>query len=301
MIEPAAGRSATTHTESCLICGSPLEYLDAAADLTCSLCGAPGRGHVRCPGDHYVCESCHGAGFMTQLPALLALAAAEGDASPFRIADRLMDHPDLPMLGCEHAHIAAGALMTAIRVAGVPGVSEAHLAEALERTAQQAVSAYCGLTGVCGVVPALGACYSVLVGGQCGRGPQTKAVMNLVSRLAAATAAEAEPGCCKAYVRVAMRETVAALQTDLGITLPAGEPVVCGYVNRHPHGCRGPACEWHPDRTTISEETQMPSTGPAAAARYDDFFSLAYADGALSAKSKILIALGASLASGCAP
>ena len=45
----------------------------------------------------------------------------------------------------------------------------------------------------------------------------------------------------------------------------------------------------------------MATTGPAAQARYDDFFSLAYADGALSAKSKILIALGASLASGCAP
>lgn len=301
MTEPAVDRPAMPHAESCLMCGSPLEYLDAAIDVTCSLCGTPGRGHVRCPRDHYVCESCHGAGFMAQLPALLAVAAAEGDASPFHIADTLMDHPDLPMLGCEHAHIAAGALMTAIRVAGVAGVTEAHLAEALERTAQQAVSAYCGLTGVCGVVPALGACYSVLVGGQCGRGPQTRAVMNLVSRLAAATAAEAEPGCCKAYVRVALRETVAALQTDLGITLPEGEPAVCDYSVRHPHGCRGPACEWHPGHTTISEETQMPTTGPAATARYDDFFSLAYADGALSAKSKILIALGASLASGCAP
>lgn len=301
MTETTAGRPAWPRAESCLVCGGPLEYLDAATDVTCSLCGTPGRGHVRCPRHHYVCESCHGAGFMAQLPALLAVAATEGDASPFHIADRLMDHPDLPMLGCEHAHIAAGALMTAIRVAGVAGVTEAHLAETLERTAQQAVSAYCGLTGVCGVVPALGACYSVLVGGQCGRGPQTRAVMTLVSRLAAATAAEAEPGCCKAYVRVALRETVDALKADLGIVLPDSEPATCNHPERHPHGCRGPACEWHPDHATITEEVNMPTTGPAARARYDDFFSLAYADGALSAKSKILIALGASLASGCAP
>jgi len=265
------------------------------------MCGTAGRGHIRCPQHHYVCETCHGAGFMAQLPALLAVSAAEGDASPFRIADRLMDHPDLPMLGCEHAHIAAGALMTAVRAAGVPGVTEAHLSEALERTARQAVSAYCGLTGVCGVVPALGACYSVLVGGQCGRGPQTKAAMALVSRLAAATAAEAEPGCCKAYLRAALRETVKALEADVGIVLPRAETVLCRHSDRHPHGCRGPACEWHPGHTTISKETHMPTTVPAAQARYDDFFSLAYADGALSAKSKILIALGASLASGCAP
>lgn len=301
MTGPAATPPSAPHAESCLVCGGALEYLDAAVDVTCSLCGTSGRGHVRCPRSHYVCESCHGAGFMAQLPALLTVAAAEEDASPFHIADRLMDHPDLPMLGCEHAHIAAGALMTAIRVAGVAGVTEAHVTEALERTAQQAISAYCGLTGVCGVVPALGACYSVLVGGQCGRGPQTKAVMTLVSRLAAATATEAEPGCCKAYVRVALRETVAALEADLGIALSKSESAVCDYFDRHPHGCRGPACEWHPGHATISEETQMPTTGPAAKARYDDFFSLAYADGALSAKSKILIALGASLASGCAP
>jgi hypothetical protein len=283
------------------VCGTPLEYLDTAVDMTCSLCGVPGRGHVRCPEHHYVCENCHGAGFMALLPALLAAAATEPDPSPSHIANRLMDHPDLPMLGCEHAHIAAGALMTAIRVAGVTGVTEAHLTEALERTAQQAVSAYCGLTGVCGVVPALGACYSVLVGGQCGRGPQTRAVMTLVSRLAAATAAEAEPGCCKAYVRVALRETVGALEADLGIMLPKSPPVVCHHSYRHPHGCRGPACQWHPGHNATSEETHMPTTAPAAQAHYDDFFSLAYADGALSAKSKILIALGASLASGCSP
>lgn len=316
MTETTADRPAVTHAESCLVCGGPLEYLDAAVDITCTLCGNPARGHVRCPEGHYVCETCHGAGFMAQLPALLAAAAAEGDASPFHIADRLMDHPDLPMLGCEHAHIASGALMTAIRVAGIPGVTEAHLAEALERTGKQAVGAYCGLTGVCGVVPALGACYSVLVGGQCGRGPQTRAVMTLVSRLAAATAAEAEPGCCKAYVRVALRETVAALEADLGIVLPGPEPVVCDHPDRHPHGCRGPACEWHPghaftNHSITKEEFAMPvtdlpagalpTTAPAAQARYDDFFSLAYADGALSAKSKILIALGTSLASGCAP
>jgi len=250
---------------------------------------------------------------MERLPGLLD---ASRSPSPFAIAEDLIAQSDLPMLGCEHAHVAAGALMRALENAGVAGVTAAHRAEVLERTARQAVSAYCGLSGVCGVVPALGACYSVLVGGRCGKGPETRAAMTLVSRLAAATAAEAHPGCCKAYVRVGLREATAFLEEELGIALEAAAPVSCADTERHPHGCRGAGCAWHPDH----EETDMTDqgsatfavgaesapgatsgTGPAAKARYDEFFELAYAEGVLDQKTKILVALGASLASGCAP
>ncbi len=291
-----------TYTESCRLCGRPLEYAESGRELACSICGVVQRANVFCPEGHYVCEACHGGEFLTRLPDLVSAMVAAGESSPFRLAERLMDDPDLPMLGCEHAHVAAASLMASLRAAGVAGVTEAHEREALERTACQAVSAYCGLTGVCGVVPALGACYSVLVGGQCGRGPQTRASMELVSRLAAVTAAEAEPGCCKAYVRAGLLETVRTLERELGVVLPPPDPVACTHVTRHPHGCRGAACDWHPEHTTTTTKGHtMASTAPGAQARYDDFFGLAYADGALSAKEKILIALGASLASGCSP
>jgi hypothetical protein len=223
------------------------------------------------------------------------------------------------MLGCEHAHIAAGSLMRALENAGVEGVTSAHRTEVLERTARQAVGAYCGLTGVCGVVPAMGACYSVLVGGVCGKGPETQASMRLVSRLAAVTAAHADPGCCKAYVRACLRETAAFLEEHLGIVMPPPPETVCSDAARHPHGCRGPECDWHPDHATAmypkdQEEAVVTSldslddggsraigtSGPAQES-YDRFFDLAYADGALDAKTKILVSLGASLAAGCAP
>ncbi len=251
-----------TRGESCLICGRALDYLDAAADLICAVCGRTGRGHVVCPRGHYVCEACHGASFTEHLPGLLA---ATSESSPFALAEILMAHPDLPMLGCEHASLAAGALLTALANRGDVGVTQAHVTEALERTARQAVSAYCGLSGVCGVVPALGACYSVLVGGQCGRGPQTKAAMTLVSRLAAATADEADPGCCKAYVRRTLQVAAATLANDLGVVLPLPEPVVCAHVQRHPHGCRGPLCTWHPEHTQAGK-SPLAGEGPPAGA-----------------------------------
>jgi hypothetical protein len=240
-----------------------------------------------------------------------------GSVSPYEIAEDLMALPNMPMLGCEHAHIAAGSLMRALENAGVEGVTSAHRAEALARTARQAVGAYCGLTGVCGVVPALGACYSVLVGGVCGKGAETRAAMRLVSRLAGVTAAHAHPGCCKAYVRACLRETAVFLEEHLGIvTLPPPD-AVCSDAARHPHGCRGPECDWHPERpaamhASTCEEAEVVepnaldqllvtgTSGPAQAS-YDRFFDLAYAAGALDAKTKILVSLGASLAAGCAP
>jgi hypothetical protein len=170
----------------------------------------------------------------------------DGSASPELIAERLMADPDLPMLGCEHAHIAAGAFLQALVNAGLAGVTTAHRDEALARTARQAVSAYCGLSGVCGVVPALGAAYSVLVGAQCGRGPETRATMELVARLSAALRDEAHPGCCKAYVRRGLEIAADYLQETSGLALPDAPQAVCRDMERHPHGCRGAECSYHP-------------------------------------------------------
>jgi hypothetical protein len=142
--------------------------------------------------------------------------------------------------------------------------------------------------------------------------------MRLVSRLATVTADHAHPGCCKAYVRASLQETAEFLRDELDIVVPAQSVhITCVDVDRHPHGCRGPECPWHPATTRtvttpvkeasvkttgdISGERTIPSTVDAAQAEYDRFFGLAYAQGVLDERTKILIALGASLASGCAP
>ena len=307
MTSPAQGAATDDglHLEACLHCGGDLEYLERGVDCRCSFCGREETGHVRCPQGHYVCEACHGTAYLERLDRALA---DEGETSPFRLAEELLLLPGLPMLGCEHASLAAGAVMASLRNRGDAGVTSDHLQEALDRTRRQAVSAYCGLSGVCGIVPALGACFSVLVGAQCGKGPETRMTMELVSRLAAVTAAEAEPGCCKAFLRAGLRAFTDFADERLGLRFPDPDPIGCADAARHPHGCRGPTCAFHPVaeplpilQTPVREETAMTTTGPAAQARYQDFFALAYADGVLNAKTKILVSLGASLAAGCSP
>jgi len=41
-----------------MVCGSPLEYLNAAASFVCIYCGREDTGYVRCP----VCNECHSKG-----------------------------------------------------------------------------------------------------------------------------------------------------------------------------------------------------------------------------------------------
>lgn len=244
--------------QDCHICGTSLEYRAEGIPVRCTVCGREERGNVLCPEGHYVCEACHSPDFSTDLRTFLRESS---ETSPFVLAEELMDHHGLPMLGCEHAHIAAGALMTALRNSGQAGVDDGRVEEALARTARQAVSAYCGLSGVCGVVPALGACYSVLVGARCGLGPQTKATMELTGRLGLVAAEHAEPGCCKAYVRACLATTTEYMEETLDINLPGPISARCLHHARHPHGCRGPACPWYPDTATL----QQPA-GPADAA-----------------------------------
>ena len=264
------GTDENRHTESCRKCGAELEYLEEARDANCMICGIADSAHVVCPEGHYVCDGCHGAEFMEDLDHSLDEAHS---VSPYELAEDLMALPYLPMLGCEHAHIAAGALMRALENARVEGVGSAHRAEVLERTARQAVGAYCGLTGVCGVVPALGACYSVLVGGACGKGAETQESMRLVSRLAAVTAAHADPGCCKAYVRACLRETSVFLEEHLGIVTPPSPDTVCSDAARHPHGCRGPECDWHPESLVARHKTVCEEPGLARGATRIDVAS----------------------------
>ena len=94
------------------MCGSPLDYLDQAEEMVCTFCGKQEQGHIKCPRGHFVCDACHNKDAV-KIIADIALTTELTD--PFAIADLMMDNPDLPMLGCQHAHIAGGALMAALK------------------------------------------------------------------------------------------------------------------------------------------------------------------------------------------
>jgi hypothetical protein len=249
-------------TEQCMVCGGELTYLQQGERSTCTFCGKQETGHITCREGHFVCDSCHGSDARSVIERI-ALSTAEKD--PLAIAELMISHPGLPMLGCEHASLVAGALMAALKNSpyGRGKISNRELQEAFDRTAKQAVGGYCGLTGVCGIAPAVGACFSLLLGARCGIDSEQKITMEAVTRVSQAIVGLTGPSCCKAYARAALAESVAFLNERLGIALPAGErAVVCRHHEKHPHGCREEKCPYFqkPTKDIFAEAKFVPGT-----------------------------------------
>ncbi|HYA87530.1 MAG TPA: DUF5714 domain-containing protein [Nitrospirota bacterium] len=187
------------------------------------------------------------------------------DADPLALAEHMMSHPCLPMLGCEHAFIAAGALMAALKNSpyGRGKISNDHIQEAIDRTSKQAVGGYCGLTGVCGITPAIGSCFSLFLGARCGTDSEQRITMDAAIRISQAISGLTGPSCCKAYVRAALREAVIIVNERLGVVLPVkNSTVACRHSNRHPHGCREEKCLFYvrPEKDIFADAKFVPGT-----------------------------------------
>jgi Family of unknown function (DUF5714) len=176
------------------------------------------------------------------------VACSSREQDPVALAELMMSHPGLPMLGCEHALIAAGSLMAALKNSpyGNGTISNADIREAFGRTSRQAAGGYCGLTGVCGIAPAVGACFSIFLGARCGSDSEQKIVMDAVIRVMTAISAITGPSCCKAYVRAALSEAVTLFGERFGILLPVKKgQIICRHNEKHPHGCREEKCPYY--------------------------------------------------------
>ena len=191
-------------TEHCMVCAEMLEYLDRAEELRCVYCGRVEQGHIRCPKGHYICDVCHNRDAM-RLVEEIAFSTHSGN--PFEIAELMMSLPGLPMLGCQHAYIAGGALMAAIKNYASEGIKNEDIKEIFKRTKSQAHGGYCGLTGVCGIAPAIGACFAVLTGSRCGRDKEQRTTMEAVTRVTRAITDLTVPRCCKSYVRTSLERS----------------------------------------------------------------------------------------------
>ena len=241
-VEPALTSDKSTKTEHCMICGEVLSYHEKSVILTCNYCAKTENGHITCPKGHYVCDHCHNQDAIRIIEHTVYSAKS---ADPFEIAELAMSFPGLPMLGCQHAYIAGGALMAALKNEGTLPITDEEIKEVLARTEKQAHGGYCGLTGVCGIVPAIGACFAVLTGSKCGTDKEQRTTMAVAGKVSQAITGLTGPSCCKAYVRSGLKIAVDSLAAELKIQLSSNtDTAACRHSSKHPHGCRKSLCPY---------------------------------------------------------
>jgi len=108
-------------------------------------------------------------------------------------------------------------------------VSDQDIREAFDRTEQQARGGYCGLTGVCGIVPAVGSVFSIFLGARCGTDREQKIVMETVTQVSQAITDLTGPSCCKAYVRASLSVAAGLFAEKFGVALPVKNRNACLY------------------------------------------------------------------------
>lgn len=279
-----------------MVCSAPLQYHTRAVEGTCHFCGQKDQWYISCPEGHFICDTCHNQETMQQIEAIIFQTTS---TDPFAIAEQCMDLDVLPMLGCQHTYIAGGALMAALKNEGTLQLSDDDIREVFHRTRKQAHGGYCGLTGTCGIAPALGACMAILTGSKCGTDKEQRLTMELVSRVVRAITKLTGPSCCKAYVRTSLEVAVDFFEHNLSTSLPGTDGASCQHKAKHPHGCRQEKCPFYPAEL-LDKEKRRPVVKNNLE-QYKLFFDAVYEEGALDSKTKNLITLGASLAAGCEP
>ena len=244
------------HISNCLICGHNLEYLSSAVDLVCFYCGKKEKGNIVCASDkgHYVCDDCHNLSSFNYIKDYILTTDSK---NPFEITFDILSNPNVtvPMLGCHHAYILTGAVLASLKNRGYIHISGADIEEAFYRLSKQAVGGYCGLSGVCGIVPAGGIIYSILTGSVCGKDKEQKITMKITALLSKAVFDLTGPSCCKAYLFKALEILTASLHEDFNFLLIDNDVnIICNFKELHPHGCMLEKCPYFADPYYVRAE-----------------------------------------------
>lgn len=178
--------------EECLICGAPLEYLDADAPLECAICHKKEDSKTRCANGHYVCNDCHTAG----IDAIMGLCLKEKSKNPVEILNRLMRRPFCHFHGPEHHIMVGAALLTAYKNAGGKIDLPAALAEMISR-GKKVPGGVCGFWGACGAAISAGIFVSIITGANPLAG-ESWGLANLMTSAALQSIGKiGGPRCCK--------------------------------------------------------------------------------------------------------
>ncbi len=221
----------------CGVCGKTLVYATDPVVRSCDLCGAEQATLIYCPAGHFVCDACHGK---TAMDAVRHVLATTTLADPVAILEQVMAHPGLPMHGPEHHAIVPGAIIAAARNAGA-SIPDGALEAALKRAAK-VPGGWCGYYGTCGAAVGVGVAVSVLTTATPLKGKQRSLALGATS-CALARMVDGDPRCCKRASLIAVRAAVDYLRDRLGIDLPAGDGVRCGYTARNAQ-CARERCDF---------------------------------------------------------
>ena len=224
--------------DECLICGSPLKYLEKDETMECVLCHKQEQSKTVCENGHYVCNDCHTRG----MDSVLALCLDETSDDPIEIIRKLMAQPFCHMHGPEHHVLVGSALLTAYKNAGGEIDLNSALVE-MQGRGKQVPGGACGFWGACGAGVSAGMFVSIVSGST----PLAEEAWGLSNRMTAtALGAIGEvggPRCCKRDSYLAITAAVNFVREHLGVNMSLGK-IACSHSHQN-NQCIGMRCPFY--------------------------------------------------------
>ncbi len=207
--------------EECMICKSPLEYLDADIGAECEICHKKQNSKTRCVNGHFVCDECHASG----TDGIFSLCLIEKSKNPIEILEKMMSLDFCHMHGPEHHVMVGASLLTAYKNAGGALKLETALFEMYKR-GKQVPGGACGFWGACGAGISAGMFISIVTGSN----PLAKEAWGLSNQMTAralnAIAQKGGPRCCKRDSYLAIIEAVSFAAEKMNVQMEI-DKVVC--------------------------------------------------------------------------
>lgn len=221
--------------DECLICGSPLEYLENEIQMECALCHKKESSKTACKQGHYVCNECHTSG----VDGIVSVCLSETSKSPIKILQKLMALSFCHMHGPEH-HIMVGAsLLTAFKNAGGSIDLPKALVEMLAR-GKKVPGGACGFWGACGAGVSAGMFMSIVTGST----PLAKEAWGLSNKMTSCALGSigevGGPRCCKRNSYLAIIEAAEFSEKHLGVKMEL-EEIKCTHSAQN-NQCIGERC-----------------------------------------------------------
>ncbi len=224
--------------DECLICGSPLEYLEEDVLMECAICHKKENSKTRCVNGHYVCSDCHTAG----MDSIFSVCLRETSKDPIELLEKMMSMDFCHMHGPEHHVMVGAALLTAYKNAGGALDLKSALSE-MHRRGKQVPGGACGFWGACGAGVSVGMYISIATGST----PLAKEAWGLSNRMTGralqAIGQNGGPRCCKRDSYLAITEAVVFTAEELGVQMEL-KPVFCSRSEMN-NQCTREACPFH--------------------------------------------------------
>lgn len=229
------------NNDECLICGSPLEYLNEEIEMECSICHKKELSKTRCIKGHYVCNQCH----MQGLDKAVKICLKSKSKDPIVILNKLMDQGFCHMHGPEHHVLIGSALLTAYYNAGGKINLEKALYE-LSSRAKQVPGGACGFWGSCGGAVSAGMFISIITQSN----PLTTKPLGYSNKMTSIVLNKigdiGGPRCCKRHGYLAIVSATKFVKENFGINMQVSLKS-CKYHLKN-NQCLKSKCPFYPSK-----------------------------------------------------